>query len=465
MRVIQLTVMLVVLLAGVARAIAGGAAPAPYQLNRADEDYSYLKQRADRTADFWDPVKYLPLEASGARYLSLGGEARERFEYFDNPNWGRDPEDSGYLLQRYFLHADLHLGEQLRIFGQLQSSLESGRAGGARPTDLDELDLHQMFLDLDLEVGTDAFFTLRAGRQELAYGSQRIISVREGPNVRQSFDGVRGLLRMKGLQVDGFVTRPAETNRHVFDDHTDKDRALWGLYSVIPLPPLARGSVDLYYVGYYNKQSRFDQGSARETRHSVGTRIWRTERPLDYNFEAIYQWGSFDGGAIRAWTVASDTGYSFSTLPFRPRFGVKADIASGDENRDDPDLQTFNPLFPKGAYFSENALIGPANFINLDPSLSFYLNRQVTVTADWDFFWRESEHDGIYNNAVVPVRSGNGSASRYVGSQGQLQLEWNPERHISLVAIYAHFFAGTFLRETGPGKDVDYATAWVTYKF
>ena len=43
----------------------------------------------------------------------------------------------------------------------------------------------------------------------------------------------------------------------------------------------------------------------------------------------------------------------------------KADIASGDRDPDYADLQTFNPLFPRGSYFNESALIGPDNFVDL----------------------------------------------------------------------------------------------------
>ena len=112
--------------------------PPPYLLERASEDYGYLRDPALRT-DVWDPVKYLPLTGDGSSYLSLGGEMRERYEYFNRPNWGKDPQDHGYLLQRYFLHGDLHLGGQIRLFTQLQSSLEDGRKGGPRPADEDEL--------------------------------------------------------------------------------------------------------------------------------------------------------------------------------------------------------------------------------------------------------------------------------------------------------------------------------------
>ncbi|HJV65678.1 MAG TPA: alginate export family protein [Geomonas sp.] len=436
-----------------------------YKLNRADEDYRYLQDPAQRS-DLWDPIKYIPFNDRGDWYLSMGGEARERYEYFDNYNWKETPRDGGYALQRYFLHGDFHFGDHVRLFGQFQSSLENGRAGGPRPSiDKNELDLHQGFLDLNLGLPGERSLTLRSGRQELAYGSQRIIAVREGPNVRQSFDGFRVMYRAGGLAVDGIATRPAESNLYTFDDGTNHRQGLWGVYSVFPLPAASKTSTDLYYLGLYRENARFNQGTANETRHSVGTRIWRTAAPLDYNFEALYQWGSFGEGDITAWTVASDTGYRLQELPFSPRIAVKADIASGDRDARSPNLQTFNPLFPKGAYFSEDGLIGPANFINVNPSLELFLPGGLTLTANWDFFWRESLHDGIYNNAVVLVRSGTRTSSRYIGSQPQIQLEWDVQRHITLVAIYAHFLAGPFLRDSGPGEDVDYVTTWITYKF
>ena len=267
------------------------------------------------------------------------------------------------------------------------------------------------------------------------------------------------------MQIDGFATKPAQTNRYVFDDGPDNTKALWGTYAVLPFPLLPVSSIDLYYIGLYRRNASFDQGSARETRHSVGARLWRTAAPLDYNFEALYQWGSFGNGDIQAWTVASDTGYTLASLPLRPRIGLRADIASGDEDPANPGLQTFNPLFPKGAYFSEAGLIGPANFIDLNPCLDLHLTDKLTLIFDWDFFWRESTRDGVYNNSVALVRSGNATDARYIGSMPQAQLFWDIDRHLSFVAIYGHFFAGPFLKQTGSGDDVDYVTTWLTYKF
>ncbi len=94
--------------------------------------------------EWWDNLKYISLRDDGETYLTLGGETRLRYEMCRHPAFGSDlPDDGGYLLQRYLLHGDLHLGSRVRVFAQLQSSLESGRNGGPRAFDADSLDLHQ----------------------------------------------------------------------------------------------------------------------------------------------------------------------------------------------------------------------------------------------------------------------------------------------------------------------------------
>ncbi|MGH8471060.1 MAG: alginate export family protein, partial [Gammaproteobacteria bacterium] len=179
--------------------------PPKYQKLRYEEDYRYLQDPSKRT-DSFDPIKYVPLSEDGETYLSLGGLIRERYEYIHNPLWGQDPQDKrGVFLQRYMLHADVHVGAYVRVFGQLHSALESGRRGGPSPVDEDKLDLHQAFLDIALPLGEGRTLTLRGGRQEMSYGSARLIDVRQGPNLRRSFDGARAVLQWHDLRIDGLV--------------------------------------------------------------------------------------------------------------------------------------------------------------------------------------------------------------------------------------------------------------------
>ena len=267
-----------------------------YRQLRYDEDWSSLSDSARRTEAF-DRVKYIPLSASGEWYLTIGGEVREQYERFCNPGWGLEPQDNdGYFLQRYMLHADLHLGNRVRAFFQIKSGIENGRKGGPRPVDEDKLDINQAFVDIAFPEAEKHTLVLRVGRQEMLFGSGRLVGVRDGPNVRQSFDGLRASLRAGAWRVDGFVTKPVETGSGLFDDAPDRTQTFWGIYAVGAGKFFSKGNIDLYYLGLDRKRARFDQGTAREQRHSVGMRLWGQKRSWDYNAELVFQHGEFGRG-------------------------------------------------------------------------------------------------------------------------------------------------------------------------
>lgn len=434
-----------------------------FQPLRYDEDFSFLRDPAKATEPL-DRLKFIPFSSDD--WLSLGGESRTRYEYFEHSLWGQGPQDNnGFWLQRFMLHADFHEDDILRVFVQLKSGLEGGRNGGPRPPDEDQFDLNQAFVDFRILSTESGTFTLRTGRQEIGLGSSRIISYREGPNVRQAFDGARAIFTAADWRADAFWVSPAKTRLGAFDDGTDSRQKLWGVYFTGPFPSVKGVHLDAYYLGYSNEAARFDQGSAREERHSLGTRVWGRTGGFDFNFEGLYQFGTFGGGSIEAWTIASDTGYTIGQLARTPRLGLKADIISGDRDPKRTDLQTFNPLFPRGSYFNDASMIGPANLFDLHPSIEVHAAKTLTCSLDCDFYWRESRYDGIYGPAVNLIRSGKAGGSRKIGDQPSLRTEWKPDHHWTAVVAVSYFFAGEFLHESGPGESTAYFTSWLTYLF
>src|SRR5262245_58997003 len=112
-------------LAALVPALAGEKSP--YKMQRAEEDWSFLRDDNAATGEPHRAMKFLALSPDRNVWVSFGADARLRFERFENPFWGDASEDdNGYWLQRYFLHADLHLGEHVRVFGQLMRSSEDG---------------------------------------------------------------------------------------------------------------------------------------------------------------------------------------------------------------------------------------------------------------------------------------------------------------------------------------------------
>jgi hypothetical protein len=432
---------------------------------RYDEDYSYLSDPAKRTGAWWEKFKYIPLDVNGNAYLTLGMELRLREEAYQNKNWGEVPVDN-YQWYRAMPYADLHLGPNLRLFGQVIGAWTTGKETAVTGVDETGVELLQGFADVKVPLGSDVAATFRAGRQLLSYGSERLIGLRYGPNVLRSFDAGLVSFETRRWRVDGFYARPVRNNIESFDDRFDRSRSVWSLYATRKLDELSpKSGLDLYYIGYQNADATFNQGSGEEVRHTIGSRFFGGALDWDWNFEGMVQFGQFNGGNIGAWSVASDTGYTFQNVIFSPRIGLKANIISGDRNPNDASLQTFNPLFPKGKYFGEIGLIGPYNLINAHPNITFHLDDHWTLQGAAVLYWRDSLGDGIYDAGGSLVRSSDGSRSRYIGTQADIVLGWQPTREFSAELEYSVFVPGQFIKDTGPARTAHFIGLEAEVKF
>jgi len=452
-------------------ALAQGTGAPPTDLHRYplptyEEDWRAL-QGVDRT-DVWDPVKFVPLSADGTTSLSLGGEARVTYERFGNQNFGLTPPDpDGYLLQRYLLHTDVHAGSRVRVWTEFNSGLENGRIGGPRPViDEDKLDLHQAFVDLTVGATGPSAAVLRVGRQEIALGAGRMYALREGPNVPLSFDGVRAIAHAGPWRLDGWAARPVDNTPGVFDDRSHHSFNVWGVYGsrVITLSRQSVG-LDVYYLGLARDAAHFDQGTAKETRHTFGARVWQ-KGVWAYDAEAMFQAGRFGAGDIRASRFVIEGSHLVADAVWSPRLGLVLDVASGDKNPADPNLQTFNALFQSGTYSGRAQLLGPSNSIRFEPSVTLAPARHVLVSAGWGFYWRQSAYDALYGIPGQVVVPSNGVTDRYEGSRPTAQIDWQLTRHLSAHVNWIYAFNGRFEeRSVHATPTMSYVSSWVTYRF
>ena len=429
---------------------------------RFDEDYSFLEN--DTSANWYRKMKFSPLSKSRKTYISYGGDVRIQYFYTKNEGWGDAAEDKdGYILARFLAHADLHAGKHIRTFVQLQSSLSGSRID-ASPVDDNPLELHQAFIDIKTKLAASALLTVRLGRQEFFYGSQRLVSVREGPNNRQSFDAVRSMLITGNYKVDFFYGHQVAAKKKIFDDGFNKNTKLWGAYIVRNKIPVLKNA-DIYYLGLWKRHTAFDDGQGKELRHSIGSRIWKSEVDWKYDIEALYQFGKFAGKTISAWTASVNTSYTFSKIRLKPEIGLKAELISGDKHYDDDKLQTFNPLFPRGAYFGLAALIGPVNLVDVHPSLSLSITNKLDIGFDYDIFWRYSRNDGLYGVNGSLIYSGRNINSKYIGDQPAFNLTYTPNTFLSFTTEFTWFDAGSYLKAAGAGKDILFTGITTQLKF
>ena len=330
-----------------------------YNNTRYLDDFSYLSD-SSRASDFWDGVKYIRLGDDpyglGQPYLSLGGELRERFETYSNPNFGiKAPAHNAYLLDRLLLHADLHLNDYMRGFLQLGSMQRIGVRGVPSTTDVDQLDMMQGFVDLRAPTPLGDEPTLRSGRQEVLLGFQRLVAVREGPNVRRAFDGFRLSDSWSGATIDVLALRPVQDKIGSFDDTSNMNQALWGTYVTVPV--WGGLKADLYWLGYENDHATYYGKSGEERRQSVGTRLFGRANGWDWNEEAVLQGGTFRAQDIHAWMLASIVGYTFRrhSLAAADRSGGQCRQRQSSQQRQSRHLQR---VVPAAAVFRRDVAAG-----------------------------------------------------------------------------------------------------------
>ncbi|MBV8158729.1 MAG: alginate export family protein, partial [Dyella sp.] len=185
--------------------------------NRWQEDWSALADPALRT-QWGDALKYISLSDTDRNtYLSLGVNLRERTEMSDAASFGIGNPDNTYLLQRLQLHADLHFASYWQAFVQIEDARTVNKQviGGA---DRNPWDLRLAFLAYVRAFDTGTF-KARAGRQDFAFDLQRFVSLRDGPNVRQSFDAIWADWETGRWRFIGFISQPVQyDDRHPFDD-------------------------------------------------------------------------------------------------------------------------------------------------------------------------------------------------------------------------------------------------------
>ena len=438
------------------------SAPPAYKILRFDEDYSCLSNPANR-GDWFDPIRYIPLRTNDAsRYLSVGGELRERFEGNYSPNFGIHGAGSdSFLLERVTLLGDLHLGERVRFFAEGISGVMAGETPPAPPVQQDPIDLQFAFLDVVPYLTDDERLTVRAGRFGMSFGAGRLVATRAAPNIPFRFDGFELLYARPQWEATAFLTQPARDSGGI--DGEDHTTTFWGLYLTHWFDAPRTWGLDLYYFGIHREDGTYSSGKGDEHRHSFGLREFGVRNHWDWDAEEVLQAGSFGNNSILAWTASLDAGYTFDAA-WQPRLGLNADIASGDGKAGDGRQETFDALYFKSGYFNDASLIRPQNIVDVHPNAGFKLTRTVSADGGADVFWRYSRNDAVYavpGFIAIPALK---TSSSYVGTAFDINLAWQIQRHISLKASYVHFITGSYVHDAG-GNDLDYVSTTFSFLF
>ena len=406
-----------------------------------------------------------PLNRELPSWIRLSGEYRLRVEDPHGIRFQPGASDF-YALNRLRLNLQLTPAKNVKFFFQGQDARIVGNqivSGG--PPNANPFDLRQAWVELgDLEKRP---VSMRVGRQELAFGEERLVGASNWANAARTFDAVRVVLRNRQYRVDAFASSVVVAEVGRFDHHRQGD-ALHGVYgSTTAWIPKAR--VEPYTFWRVAPRVRNEANlQGKLDLKAPGIRI-AGDLPagFDYVTEMAFQFGSWAGDDIRAWAGHWRTTHPLGTWTWKPRLRVEYNFATGDRDPRDGRHQTFDVLYPTPHdKYGLADQVGWRNIHHLGISVEAKPSANWTVQARFHDRWLDSPTDGLYAApGTLLFRDPDGNSGRHVGEEVDFQFLWNPNPFLQFGAGIGHVFPGEFLRKVSPGKNYTWPYASMTYSF
>ncbi len=371
--------------------------------------------------------------------LDLGGQYRLRFQDEINMRGlGLTGVDDQFLLRRLRLFANWQVTDYLRFYGEYLGATSDYEDFLPRPIEENPHEIQNLFADVRLGYRDNDELWTRLGRQELLYGSQRLISPLDWANTRRTFDGAKLFYHTDEWQLDGFWTRPIFGEPQSLDspEGTQEFYALWWTYRGVP-----QEIVDLYWIGYADYEAPFAAAGTFKFQ-TVGGR-WKAERDQWlFEFEGAYQFGKFGDLDHSAGFFTVGGGRDMKNLPLKPVLWVYYDWASGDDTIGNG----FNQLFPLGhKYLGFMDFFARTNIEDFNVLLEGSPTDKLKTIIWWHVFNLQNGNDVPYGINGLPFVTTPGG-SQYLGQELDLLAIWNQTPRTSWLFGYSHFFTGDWYR-------------------
>src|SRR5262245_41997699 len=221
-----------------------------------DADYRYLDDPSYADSDWLDCLKRR--HCGDEFMLSTGGEFRYRLM---NETGSRlTAVQNDYHLIRTRVWGDVWYLDRLRYYVEFIDAHAFNESLPPLAIDNNNPDFLNMFVDVKVfdRLGAPAY--VRIGRQELIYGSQRLISPLDWANTRRTFQGVKLLRSSDKWDFDLFWVKPVPVDAVRLDwwDYNRNFTGVWATYK-----PKKGTTRDFYVLNLHQTLPLVPAGGAR----------------------------------------------------------------------------------------------------------------------------------------------------------------------------------------------------------
>ena len=402
-----------------------------------------------------------------------------------------DDNDNAYLLSRVMPRVG-YTGKRtaFTLEGRASSSIGDERYNATAPgkglAENDSgVDIHQAFLFL----GNHKEFplSLKIGRQEFAYGDQRLVGHFRWNNNARTFDALKMRWQNPLFGVDLFTGGVVYNDSHNLNQSNSQDHFSGAYFN---FPTLLKNEITEAYFYARNVErgiatdnwtgvpAPFRFPGAQDV-YTAGVRVKSKPNaydPFDYGYELMYQFGNrtavFPATTVAAALTAPrldhhavsailQGGYTWTASPLQPRLALIYSYGSGDKSATDAKSGTFQNLFPTNHLFYGYMDLNSLQNMH-DVRLAFTIKPTTTSTIALEGHSHRLSRttDFWYNVAGAPrnvttaaVGSGgsyriNPSYSRQIGNELDLVAAWSFRPYAQIEAAACRYFRGDYIKQS-----------------
>jgi hypothetical protein len=395
-------------------------------------------------------------------WLRVRGEFRERAEGFSNAGFV-DGRDDAYYLSRVRFTATA-TGKVVAGTIQVHDARVGDKSVGPTGAPFKAaFDLRQAFVDLG---GATTPVAARLGRQEIAFGDQRLVGHANWLNSGRTFDAGRVTLRSKAAQIDLFAASVVRILDDEFDKSGNGNRFAGAYASSGRILP--RGTAEPYVLWRRDVNQRAESGGLDSLQQvTTGARlVGKLPARLDYNVEMDLQRGSLGPDSVRAWAGHWQLRETLAGS-LAPHLTAEYNYASGDADPADGIRGTFDQLYPTAHdKYGLADQVGWRNIHHVRIGFDITPIKATPVTVNYHSYWLAERRDALYAASGAPLaRVAAGAASTRVGQEIDVQVARPLTAQLALSAGYSHLVAGPFLKQATPGASYSGPFAMITYVF
>jgi hypothetical protein len=401
------------------------------------------------------------LNRSLPKWLCFTAGYRARFEGY-NAGGFQEGNSDYYLLTRFRLGASIKPAPWIKAYVELQDATAFWKDPPLVPPYQSTWDLRRAYVDFgDLENDP---FSIRVGRQDLAFGHLRLVGTAYWRNASRGWDAAMAVTNWGRLRVNAWAASPVVVFANGLSHHLPGND-LHGVYTTIKtgMPDTV---VEPYALWRLSPGFKTESGApSKLDEKTFGVRWAGSASPFDYDAEAAVQTGHIAPDRVRAWALSAILGYTVRSSRIKPRVFVKYDFASGDKNPKDGVRGTFDQLYPN--IHDHHGLADQVAWQNLKSvraGLRLSLRPNWMVAATYNDWWLANATDAFYNaSGAVVARDPKGTSGTHIGREYDAQSSYRPNRHLEVGAGVGYIRSGAFLIRTKHAPSYVYPYVMLNY--